>query len=143
MSRALTRGEIKVLFRQLVKACGGVEAVARELGCTHQWVSALQSARKPSMPDFEQILRLEVIAESAIITGAAAKAVAGDEAREVSAAVVGAVGAASRALQLAHVMDADGHRAEGERRAFQHAARENFERAQDLLGAAAALSAGD
>lgn len=141
MSRPLTFGEKKALFRQLVKAAGGTQGCALELSVTHQWISDLQNVRKPCLPTWEQIETLEVIAQAPIFTGAHARAIAGDEVVEVAAAVVAAVGAGAKALRLVHDMDSDGERGEGEIRAVQEAARENFECAQEAMAAAARLSA--
>ena len=140
MSRALTHGEIKALVRQLVKAVGGTEASARELNCTHQWVSDLQNVNKPCLPDFQQIIALEVIAQSPIVTGAAARAITGEEVNEVAAAVVAAVGAGATTLRLVHDMDSDGRRDAGEIRNVQSAARENLEQAQRAFSAASRLT---
>ena len=41
MSRMIETGEVKALFRQLVKAVGGVDAAAVELDISHQRVSFL------------------------------------------------------------------------------------------------------
>lgn len=128
MSRALTPGEVKALFRQLVKAAGGVEAAAVELSIKHQRVSLLQTPTAPDMPSFAQIMCLEAVVGRPIITGAAARAIAGEEDEALTSAVVEAVQASAEALGAVHAMEADGVRTEAEVRTVvektQHALRE-------------------
>ncbi|ADL00679.1 hypothetical protein [Brevundimonas subvibrioides] len=142
MSRALTDGEIKALFRQLVKACGGVEACGVELACKHQRVSLLQNINAPDMPSFRQILTLEAVAGSPIVTGAAARAIEGEEDETLSAAVVDAVQAAAEALGAVHAMEADGERTEAEIRNVQHVTQKALREIQEAADAAARLKPG-
>ncbi len=100
MSRAITDGEIKALFRQLVKAAGGVEAAAVELGCKHQRVSLLQSVGAPDLPNLRQILTLEAIVGRAILTGAAARAIEGECDDSITLALVESVQAAAEAIGI-------------------------------------------
>lgn len=142
MSRVLTDGEIKALFRQLVKAAGGVEACGVELGIAHQRVSLLQNQKAPDMPTLRQIMALEVVAQSPVISGAMARAIKGDAVEMVSLAAVEAVQASAGALRLVHDMDADGHRDADEIRRVQQATQDNLREARELADAAAALTPG-
>lgn len=142
MSRALTDGEVKALFRQLVKACGGVEACGVELGIKHQRVSLLQSANAPDMPSFRQIMTLEVVAGRPIVTGAAARAVeeeADDQLRDV---IVDSVAATAEALAAVHLMEADGERSEAEIRDVVGKTQAALVKAHAAADAAARLKAG-
>jgi len=114
MSRLQDTGEVKALFRMLVKAAGGVEAAGVELGVTHQRISQLQSPSNEEEPTYRQIRSLEVAIGRPIVTGAHVKAVTGDEAECITDAAVQAVACVSRALTLVHDMDADGSRDAGE-----------------------------
>ena len=142
MSRALTDGEVKALFRQLVKACGGVEACGVDLGVKHQRVSLLQSATAPDMPNFRQILQLEVVAGAAIVTGAAARAIEGEADEALSAAVVETVQASAEALGAVHAMEADGHRTPAEIRQVQSKTQAALRQAQEAADVAARLTPG-
>ena len=142
MSRCLTDGEVKALFRQLVKAAGGVEAAAVELGIKHQRVSTLQSPTAPDMPTFRQIMTLEVIAGRAIVTGAASRAVEGQEDEALAAAMVEAVQATADALGAVHAMEADGVRTEAEVRTVQAKTQRALAEAQQAADAAARLKPG-
>ncbi|WP_298699217.1 helix-turn-helix domain-containing protein [uncultured Brevundimonas sp.] len=79
MSRGLTDGEIKALFRQLVKAVGGVEAAGVELGVSHQRVSVLQSPAAADMPTVRQIIALEVVAKAPVVSGPWFRAIKGQD----------------------------------------------------------------
>lgn len=142
MSRALTPGEVKALWRQLVKAAGGVEAASVELGVKHQRVSLLQSPSAPDMPTFAQIMCLEAVVGRDIITGAASRAIKGEEDEAVQAAVVEAVQATAAALGAVHAMDADGHRSEAEVRQVQQATQQALAEAQQAADAAKKLKPG-
>lgn len=142
MSRPLTPGEVKALWRQLVKAAGGVEAAAVELGIKHQRVSLLQSPTATDMPTFAQIMCLEAVVGRAIITGAAARAVEGEADEKLKDAVVDAVKATAEALGAVHVMDADGERTEAEVRQVQAITQRALAEAQEAADAAAQLRAG-
>lgn len=142
MSRALTDGEVKALFRQLVKAAGGVEAAAVELGVKHQRVSLLQSPSAPDMPSFRQIMTLEAVVGRAIVTGAAARAIEGEEDEALTAAVVEAVQASADALGAVHAMEADGVRTPEEVRAVQAKTQRALAEAQQAADAAAKLKPG-
>lgn len=142
MSRAITDGEIKALFRQLVKAAGGVEAAAVELGCKHQRVSLLQSVSAPDMPNLRQILTLEAVVGRAVVTGAAARAIEGEADECVTGALVESVQASAEAMGLAHAMDADGERSEAEVRAVQASTQRALLEAQQAADAAARLKPG-
>ena len=142
MSRALTDGEVKALFRQLVKAAGGVEACGVELGVKHQRVSLLQSQTAPDMPNLRQIMALEVVAQSPIVSGAMARAIKGEAVEIVSLAAVEAVQASAGALRLVHDMDCDGQRDPDEIRRVQKATQDNLREARELAAAAAALTPG-
>lgn len=142
MSRALTDGELKALFRQLVKAAGGVEACGVELGVKHQRISLLQSPTAPDMPTLRQIMALEVVAEAPVVSGAMARAIKGEAVEIVSLAAVEAVQASAGALRLVHDMDSDGHRDPDEIRRVQKATQDNLREARDLADAAAALTPG-
>lgn len=142
MSRALTEGEIKALFRQLVKAAGGVEAAAIDLGCKHQRVSLLQCVRAPDMPSFRQILTLEAVVGRAIVTGAAARAIEGAAEDQLKDAMIEAVQASAEALGSVHAMDADGSRSEAEIRDVQLRTQRMLREAQEAADAAARLTPG-
>ena len=142
MSRALTPGEVKALWRQLVKAAGGVEAAAIELGVKHQRVSLLQSPTAPDMPTFLQIMVLEAVVGRPIVTGAAARAIEGDDSEALAAAAVEAVQAAACALGAVHAMEADGFRSEAEVRDVQAATQRALAETQQMADAAARLRPG-
>lgn len=142
MSRMLETGEVKALFRQLVKAAGGLEACALELGISHQRVSHLQNASNGEEPTFRQIRALEAVANSDIVTGAASRAIRGPADDSVGLAAVETVQTAAAALRLVHDMDADGQRCEGEIRKVQEAATKNLKEARELADAAARLTPG-
>lgn len=141
MSRVLTPGEIKSLFRQLVKAAGGVEACGVELEVSHQWISDLQNVNKPEcLPTFMQIMALEVVAKRPVLTGAAARAVKGEVDDNIADAAVSAVAASAKVLRLVHDMDRDGERTLAEIRDVQKETQENAREAQELADAAARLT---
>ncbi len=140
-SRALSHGEVKALFRQLVTAAGGVDASGITLGVSHQRVSTLQNVNHDDMPTFAQIMALEVVAGCPIVTGAAARAVGGERPADLADAAVEAVAAHAHALTLVHTMDADGKRDVSEIRTVQAAARQGLEKAQRLVDATCSLSA--
>lgn len=142
MSRILTDGEIKALWRQLVKAAGGVEAAGVELGISHQRVSLMQAARTPDIPNIRQIMALEVVAQQPIVTGAMARAIEGEADEGLTAAVVGAVTASAEAMGLVHAMEADGHRTEAEIRAVNTVLQKNLREAQEAADAGARLTPG-
>lgn len=142
MSRALTDGEVKALFRQLVKAVGGVEAAGVELGVRHQRVSLLQAPGAPDMPTLRQVMALEAVAGSAIVSGAMARAISGDPEPCLQSAVVDAVTAVSGALAEVHGMDADGYRDAGEIRAVQARTQDAVRQAQEAADLAAGLTPG-
>jgi hypothetical protein len=142
MSRALTDGEIKALFRQLVRAAGGVEAAAVELGCKHQRISLLQSAGALDMPNLRQILTLESVVGRAVITGAASRAIEGEADDSLKDAMVDAVSASAEALTSVHAMDADGSRSEAEIRDVQARTQRMLREAQEAADAAARLKPG-
>lgn len=139
--RALTPGEVKSHFRQLVKAAGGVEACGVELGVSHQWISELQNPNKPeAMPTFAQVMALEVVAGVPVLTGAAARAIKGEVDDQIGDAAVAAVSASAHVLSLVHDMDRDGKRDPGEIRAVQRAAQQSAKEALELADAAARLT---
>ncbi len=119
MSRVLTDGEVKALFRQLVAAVGGVEAAGIELAVKHQRVSLMQSPGNADIPSLRQIMALEVVAGSPIVSGAMARAISGEMDASLSTAMVEAVTAGAEALGAVHAMEADGHRSLSEIRAVQ------------------------
>lgn len=142
MSRAITDGEIKALFRQLVKAAGGVEAAGVELGCSHQRVSLLQSVAAPDLPNLRQILTLEAVVGRAVVTGAAARAIEGECDDSVTHALVESVQAAAEAMGVAHAMDADGERSEAEIRKVQEITQRALKEIQEAADAAARMKPG-
>lgn len=142
MSRALTDGEVKALFRQLVKAAGGVEASAIELGCTHQRISNLQSVDKADVPSFRQIMALEAVVGRAIITGAAMRAIQGEIDDCLKEAMVDTVRASAEALSAVHVMDADGTRTAAEIRDVQQKTQTALKTAQGAADIAAGMTPG-
>lgn len=142
MSRMLETGEVKALFRQLVKAAGGVEACAVELGISHQRVSYLQVTSNNEEPTLRQIMALEVVARADIVTGAASRAIRGEAVDCVGMAAVESVQTAATALRLVHSMDADGRRDEGEIRKVQEATAKHLREAQELFDTAARLKPG-
>ncbi len=142
MKRALTDGEIKALFRQLVKAAGGVEACGVELHVAHQRVSLLQSINAPDMPTFRQIMALEAVVGRAIVTGAAARAVEGEEDESLALAVAESVQAAAEAVGAVFAMEADGQRTADEIRNVQSVTQRALRQAQEAADAAARLTPG-
>lgn len=142
MSRALTDGEIKALFRQLVKAAGGVEACGIELGISHQRVSVMQSPNTPDLPTLRQIMCLEVVAKSPIVSGAMARAIEGEEEACLTGAMVDAVTSASEALGAVYAMEADGERTVEEIRAVQQRTQRTLREAQEAADLAARLTPG-
>lgn len=143
MSRILEPGEVKALFRQLVKASGGVDAAGVELGVTHQRVSQLQNVNCPDEPTFRQIMALEAVCGRLIVTEAHALAVKGQEADSLGRAAVESVGDVAEALSAIHTMDADGHRCAGEIRVVQQAAQRAADRVSQLAAATARLQPGE
>lgn len=142
MSRLQETQEVKALFKMLVTAVGGVEAAGVHLGVSHQRVSQLYSLSNEDEPGYRQIRLLEVVACRAIVTGAHVKAVRGEEAYSISAAVVESVSATSTALRLVHDMDADGHRDQGEILAVRQATTIAREAVSRLEAKAATLQPG-
>jgi hypothetical protein len=142
MSRLQETQEVKALFKMLVGAVGGVEAAGVHLGVSHQRVSQLYSLNNEDEPAYRQIRVLEVAAGQAVVTGAHVKAVRGDEADCITAAVVETVGATTNALRLVHDMDADGRRDQGEIQAVRQAATIAREAATRLEAKAATLQPG-
>lgn len=139
MPRALTPGEVKALFRQLVAAAGGVDACGIILGVSHQRVSTLQNVNQDDMPTLAQIMALEVVAGVPVITGAAARAIEGARPVEITDVAVAAVSSSANVLRLVHDMDRDGKRDTAEIRDFNRVAQEHLEKAQAIADAAAAL----
>lgn len=142
MSRLIDTGEVKALFRQLVKAAGGVEACAAELGISFQRVSHLQNPSNSDEPTFRQIRCLETVVGQAIVTGAHVRAVEGEADEKLRDAVVGAVMATAEVMTAVHQMDADGHRDEAEVRDVQTRALRALTEAQEAHSAASQLKAG-
>jgi len=142
MSRVLEDGEVKALFRQLVKACGGVEACGVELNIKHQRVSLMQTVSAPDMPTLRQIMALEVVAQSPIVSGAMARAIKGEADEVLAMAMVESVQATAEALGAVHAMDADGHRSEAEVRSVVAKTQRALREAQQAADAAAQLKAG-
>lgn len=142
MSRLQDTAEVKALFRQLVKAAGGVEACSVELGISFQRISHLQNTSNGDEPTYRQIRTLEVLIGKTIVTGAHGEAVNGDGSECIKAAVVDAVTATAQVLSAVHVMDADGHRDEGEIRSVQAAAVHALAQAQEAVEASGRLTAG-
>ena len=76
MSRMIETGEVKALFRQLVKAVGGNEACGVELGVSHQRISQLANINNDEqareLPTWEQVWRLETaLGRSVVFAGLA------------------------------------------------------------------------
>lgn len=67
---ALSDGQIKAAFFQLVKAAGGVEAAGAVVGVSHQRVSQLQSLNHADMPTLRQVRDLEAFVGLPIVTAA-------------------------------------------------------------------------
>ena len=86
MARLLTDGEVKALWTLLVARVGGQEAAAVHLGVSRQRVQQLGSPNSPDMPTLRQVLCLECACETALVTGAAARAVEGEGTGEGAAA---------------------------------------------------------
>lgn len=141
-SRALDAGELKALVRQLVKAAGGVEACAVELGVSAERVSQYQRPTHDAQMSLLCILQLEAVVGQAIVTGAAARAVEGEGRSAIGPAVVEAVTRSAATLRLVSDMDADHRRDPGEIRQVQDAAQDHLRAAQRLADEAAALTPG-
>lgn len=138
--RAIAAGELKALVRLLVKAAGGVEASAVELGISHQRVSQLQDVNNPDQMTLLQVSQLERVAGRAIVTGAFARAAEGETAEEaIMHAVVGSVSSVAELLALVQAMEADGNRTEAEKRAVRLAAQRALAEVQEAADAAARL----
>jgi hypothetical protein len=135
-------GEVKALFRQLVKAVGGVDAAAVELDISHQRVSFLQTTSNEDEPTFRQIRILEFVAKRPIVSGAQFRAVNGECDDSIQSAAVEVVTTGAKVLSLVHNMDADGHRGAGEVRTVQEAASIHLREARELHDAAARLKPG-
>lgn len=142
MSRLQETQEVKALFKMLVTAVGGVEAAGVHLGVSHQRVSQIYSLSNDDEPGYRQIRLLEVVAGRTIVTGAHVKAVRGEEADSISAAVVESVSATSTALRLVHDMDADGQRDQSEILAVRQATTIAREAVTRLEAKAATLQPG-
>lgn len=142
MSRFQETGEVKALFRQLVKAAGGVEACAVELGISFQRVSHLQNASNGDEPTYRQLRVLESIVGKAIVTGSHVRSIEGEVDEKLKDAVVGAVTATAEALSAVHLMDADGQRSEGEVRDVQQRTLRALTEAQEAHSAASQLTPG-
>jgi len=142
MSRALTDGEIKALFWQLVKAVGGVEAAGIFLGIKHQRVSLMQSPGNADIPSLRQIMALEVVAKQPIVSSAMAQAIKGEVDESLTAAMVGAVTASAEAMGAVHAMEADGKRTQAEIRTVQKKATATLREAQEAHALAMALIPG-
>lgn len=141
--RAIIGPELKALVRQLVKAVGGVEACAVELGVTPQRISQLQLAGHPDQMSFLAISRLEAVCGQPVVTGAAARAAGGDSVDQaVGAAAVDAVGRAASLIGVVHAMDADGYRDAGEIRQVQRAAADLVREGAEALIASTQLTPG-
>jgi hypothetical protein len=140
MSRALTPGEVKALFRLLVEKAGGIEASGVVLGVSFQRVSTLQNVNQPDMPTLAQIMALEVVAGVPVITGAAARAIEGERAADIADLAVAVVTSGAKTLRLVHDMDRDGKRDTAEIRDFTRATQEHLSEAQALADAAKAMT---
>lgn len=138
--RAILPGELKALVRLLVKAAGGVEASAVELGISHQRISQLQDVNCPDQMTLMQVSHLERVAGRAIVTGACARAAEGESAEEaIMHAVVGSVSSVAELLALVQAMEADGGRTEAEKRAVRLAADRALAEVKEAADAAARL----
>lgn len=142
MARLVSDGELKALWTQLVGKVGGQEAAAVHLGVSRQRVQQIGSPNCPDMPTFRQIICLECVCETAVVTGACARAIEGETSPEVATAAVEAVTKTAGALRLVHTMDADGRRDAAEIRDAQRATQEAVEAAEALRDAAAQLTPG-
>lgn len=144
--RAIEPGELKALVRQLVKAAGGVEACAVELGVSAERVSQYQRTSCPDQMGLLMISRLEAVVQRGVVTAAASRAAEGAESgaagEAIGDATVGAVGSAAALMARVHVMEADGHRSPAEVRDVQLAAAAHLREAQEAFDAAMRLSAG-
>ena len=142
MSRAVEAAELKALVRALVKAFGGIEAAAVELGISAERVSQFQ---RPGCPDQMSILcicKLEAVLGRSIVTGTLARAADCGAPDPVTDAVVGLVGASASALHAISDMDRDGQRDVGEIRQVQRATQEALHEAELLADAASRLTPG-
>lgn len=142
MSRLQDTGEVKALFRQLIKAAGGVEAAAVELGISFQRVSHLQNTSNADEPTYRQLRVLECIVGKAIVTGSHGKAVEGVVDETLKDAIVGAVQVTSEALGIVHSMDADGVRTEAECRQAQEVTQRMLREVTEAAQVAAQLKPG-
>lgn len=142
MSRFQDTGEVKALFRLLVKAAGGIEAAAVELGISFQRVSFYQSPSNIEEPPYRHIRALEAVVGTAIVTGSHVRAVQGAPEDCVKAAVVDTVAASAESLTAVHQMDADGYRDESEIRQVQQRAQASLAQAEEAADTAARLKPG-
>lgn len=142
MSRFQETGEVKALFRQLVKAAGGVEACAIELGISFQRVSHLQNTGNEDEPTYRQIRKLECVAKSAIVTRGQVQAIDGEAQETLRDAAVDAVQVTAEALGIIHAIEADKQRTEGECRQAVEVTQRALREVTELASAAAQLKPG-
>lgn len=75
-------GLVKALYHELVRRCGGIDAVGVKLGITHQRVSQLQNPNYTEhVPTLVNILPLEHWLGEPIVTGGLANAIRRDDGR--------------------------------------------------------------
>lgn len=143
--RAVGAAELKALFRQLVRAFGGVDAAGVELGVSGERISQKQRADHEALPSVLEIVQLEAVLGRAIVTGALARAAEGaasGPAEAMGQSAVDGVGAAAALALKVHAMDADGHRDAGEIREVQGDAAKLAREGVEALIAASALTPG-
>jgi hypothetical protein len=122
--------ELKALFAQLVDAIGTQDAAATFLGITRQRVGALISTATDDLPTVMQIVKLEAVCGSPVVTGALARRVECETKKDAITAAVHGVAAAAESLAVLHQITEDGIIEDGEEKLAQRAARKNLEAAQ-------------
>ncbi len=122
--------ELKALFAQLVDAIGTQDAAATFLGVSRQRVGALISTATDDLPTVMQIVKLEAVCGSPVVTGALARRVDCSAAKDALTAAVQGVAAAAESLAVLHQITADGIIEAEEDKLAKRAARKNLEAAQ-------------
>lgn len=141
MSRVWSPKELKSHFRNLVKACGGVQAAGTVLAISHQRVSQMQNLNtEDDLPTFLQVMALEDACERSIVFSAAAHAIEGEQDDHIAEAAIEAVTKTAGALQVIHEMELDGKRDPHEIRNAQAATEEAFATVQKLRLVASQLT---
>jgi len=104
----LDPSELKALFAQLVDAIGTQDAAAAFLGISRQRVGQLIGTSWPDLPTILQVVKLEAVCGQAVVTGALARRVEGEQRADALSTGVRACAAASVSLSALHDAQSDG-----------------------------------